>query len=175
MTAISIPGFAVAPYVCVSVVYPEVASLHYHLVRERPDLYSDDIRALIYLGELWSARNYVDAQRLRSVLRNRLRNLVQPYDAVLTPTAAIQPPRIGEKAHVEGDPPGSELYTFMRFTVALNVTGYPAVSVPAGVDRDGLPIGLQIIGKPREDARLLDIAQRIENVLGVMPTPPSIS
>jgi aspartyl-tRNA(Asn)/glutamyl-tRNA(Gln) amidotransferase subunit A len=175
LTGISMPGFSIAPYVCVSVVYPEVASLHYYLVRERPDLYSGDIRALVYLGELWSSRNYVDAQRLRSVLRDRLWTIVQPYDAVLTPTVAIQPPRIGEEARVEGDPPGSELYTFMRFTVALNVTGYPAVSVPAGLDRESLPVGLQVIGKPRRDAALLDVAQQIEDVLGVMPAPPSIS
>src|SRR6185436_11862129 len=52
LTGISIPGFSVAPQVCVSVVYPELASMHYKLVRERPELYSDDIRALFYLGEL---------------------------------------------------------------------------------------------------------------------------
>lgn len=174
LTGISMPGFAAAPYVCISIVYPEIASLHHILVRERPDLYSGDIRALIYLGELWSAPNYVDAQRLRTVLRNRLRELLDPYDAILTPTVAIQPPRIGEKAQVEGDPPGSELYTFMRFTVALNVTGYPAVSVPAGLDREGLPVGLQAIGRPREDAALLDVAQRIESLLGVIPAAPGV-
>jgi aspartyl-tRNA(Asn)/glutamyl-tRNA(Gln) amidotransferase subunit A len=175
LKGISMPGLSASPYVCVSVVYPEVASLHHDLVRAHPELYSSDIRALVYLGELWSAKNYVDAQRIRGVLRDRLRAITEPYDAVLTPTAAIQPPRIGEKAQVEGDPPGSELYTFMRFTVALNVTGYPAISLPAGLDRDGLPVGLQVIGKPRADTALLDVAQRIETVLGVMPAAPSVS
>jgi aspartyl-tRNA(Asn)/glutamyl-tRNA(Gln) amidotransferase subunit A len=174
LTGISMPGLSAAPYVCISIVYPEVASLHHDLVRRHPELYSGDIRALVYLGELWSAKNYVDAQRLRGVLRARLRVITDPYDAVLTPTAAVQPPRIGEKAQVEGDPPGSELYTFMRFTVALNATGYPAISVPAGLDRDGLPVGLQIIAKPHGDAALLDVAQRIETVLGVMPAAPSV-
>jgi aspartyl-tRNA(Asn)/glutamyl-tRNA(Gln) amidotransferase subunit A len=173
VTGISMPGFAAAPYVCISIVYPEVASLHYDLVRQKPQLYSGEIRALVYLGELWSARHYVDAQRLREVLRARMQAVTAPYDAVLTPTAAIQPPRIGEVAHVAGDPPGSGLYTFMRFTVALNATGYPAISVPAGLDGDGLPVGLQIIGKPRADAALLDVAQRVEEVLGVMPPPPT--
>ena len=126
LVGISMAGFSAAPYVCISIVYPEIASLHYDLVRAHLELYSSDIRlALIYLGELWSARNYVDAQRLRGVLRSRLRAIAQPYDAILSPTAAVQPPRIGEKAQVEGDPSGSELYTFMRFTVALNVNGLP--------------------------------------------------
>jgi aspartyl-tRNA(Asn)/glutamyl-tRNA(Gln) amidotransferase subunit A len=175
LTGISVPGLSAAPHVCVSVVYPEVASLHYDLVRQHPELYSSDIRGLIYLGELWSARNYVDAQRLRGVLRDRLRAIAEPFDAILTPTAAIQPPRIGDKAQVEGDPPGSELYTFIRFTVALNATGYPGISVPAGLDQDGLPVGLQVIGKPRGDTTLLDVAQQIENVLGVMPAPPGVT
>ncbi len=175
LTGISMPGLSASPYVCVSIVYPEVASLHHDLVRAHPELYSGDIRALFYLGELWSAKNYVDAQRLRTVLRDRLSAIIGSYEAVLTPTAAIQPPRIGEKAEVAGDPRASELYTFIRFTVALNVTGYPAISVPAGLDSDGLPVGLQLIGKPRRDAALLDVAQRVEAVLGVMPPAPSVS
>jgi aspartyl-tRNA(Asn)/glutamyl-tRNA(Gln) amidotransferase subunit A len=175
LTGISMTGLSASPYVCVSIVYPEVASLHHDLVRAHPELYSGDIRALFYLGELWSAKNYVDAQRLRTVLRDRLSAIIGRYDAVLTPTAAIQPPRIGEKAQVAGDLPGSELYTLIRFTVALNVTGYPAISVPAGLDSDGLPVGLQLIGKPHRDAALLDVAQRVEAALGVMPPAPSVS
>jgi Asp-tRNA(Asn)/Glu-tRNA(Gln) amidotransferase A subunit family amidase len=175
LTGISMPGLKVSPYVCISVVYAEIASLHCDLMRAHPELYSPDILALFYLGALWSSDHYVDAQRLRTVLRNRLHALIQPYDAILTPTVAIQPPRIGEAAQVEGDPPGSELYTFMRFTVTLNATGYPGISVPAGLDRDRLPVGLQVIGKPYEDTKLLGIAQQVEDVLGLMPAPPSMS
>jgi Asp-tRNA(Asn)/Glu-tRNA(Gln) amidotransferase A subunit family amidase len=47
--------------------------------------------------------------------------------------------------------------------------------VPAGLDQDGLPVGLQVIGKPRGDTTLLDVAQQIENVLGVMPAPPGVT
>jgi Asp-tRNA(Asn)/Glu-tRNA(Gln) amidotransferase A subunit family amidase len=47
--------------------------------------------------------------------------------------------------------------------------------VPAGLDSEGLPVGLQLIGKPRQEAVLLDAAQRAEDVLGIMPAPPSIA
>jgi aspartyl-tRNA(Asn)/glutamyl-tRNA(Gln) amidotransferase subunit A len=171
LTAISIPGFGKCPYVCISIVYPEVASAHYELMRARPHEYDQHIRSLICLGELWSSRNYLDAQRLRSVLRERFAGIIAPYDAVLTPTVPIQPPRNGEPAHVPGDPPTQSLYTLIRFTVAFNVIGYPAISVPSGLDRDGLPSGLQIIGKPGGDWALLDVSQCVEDVLGVMPAP----
>jgi aspartyl-tRNA(Asn)/glutamyl-tRNA(Gln) amidotransferase subunit A len=174
LAGIPMPGLEIAPQVCVAIVYPEVASLHHRLIREHPELYSPDIRALFHLGELWPASLYVDAQRLRIVLRRRLRAMLGDFDAILTPTAAIQPPRLGEPAQVAGDPPGSQLYTFMRFTVALNATGYPAISVPAGLDRDGLPVGLQVIGRPRRERQLLAAARRIEAVLGTMPAPPGV-
>lgn len=175
LTPISMPGLEIAPQVCVAIVYPEVASLHRSLIRERPELYSPDIRALFYLGELWPASLYVDAQRLRILLRRRLAAMLAGFDAILTPTVAIQPPRLGEPACVPGDPPGSQLYTFMRFTVALNATGYPGISVPAGLDRDGLPVGLQAIGRPHADRALLATARRIEAALGPMPVPPGIA
>jgi aspartyl-tRNA(Asn)/glutamyl-tRNA(Gln) amidotransferase subunit A len=129
-------------------------------------LYEPDIRALISIGELWSARHYLDAQRVRTVLRARLERIIGPYDALLTPTVALPPPRFGETPRVEGDPPGSPLYTMIRFTVLFNVVSYPAISVPAGRDSDDLPVGLQVVGRPGQDGALLGIAVAIERALG---------
>jgi aspartyl-tRNA(Asn)/glutamyl-tRNA(Gln) amidotransferase subunit A len=174
MAGISIPGFKDCPFVCMSIAYPEIASLHYEPMRANPHLYDQEIRGLICLGDIWSSRHYLDAQRLRTVFRKRFADVLAPFDAVLTPSVAIQPPKIGVPAHVEGDPPAQALYTVMRFTVLFNVIGYPAISVPCGLDRDGLPTGVQIIGRPGHDAVLLDIAQRVEDVLGIMPAPPTV-
>ena len=162
LTPISLRGFDVCPEVCISIVYPEVASAHYELMRQRPAEYDQHIRALIALGELWSSRNYLDAQRLRTVIRRRMAAAMAPFDAVITPTVPIQPPMAGVPAHVTGDDPDQSLYTLIRFTVVFNVTGHPAISIPAGDDRDGLPFGLQIAGHPQGDAALLDIATRLQ-------------
>jgi aspartyl-tRNA(Asn)/glutamyl-tRNA(Gln) amidotransferase subunit A len=169
LEGISVEGFDACPYVCVSVVYPEVASAHHELLRASPNLYEADIRALISVGELWSARMYLDAQRIRSVLRTRFERIMKPYDALLTPTVPVQPPRFGDKPRVEGDPPGSPLYTMIRFTVPFNVMSCPAISVPMGLDSEGLPAGLQVVGKPGQDASLLGMALEIEQALGTMP------
>ena len=171
LTGISIDGFETAPHVALSVAYPEIASAHMELMRSSPNLYDPAMLALLYLGELWSGRNYLDAQRARTLLRYRFSNIIAPFDGVITPTVAAQPPLIGEPAKVEGDLTGTELSTLMRFTVPFNVIGYPAISIPAGLDRDGLPVGLQLIGKPNSDSSLLDTALQIEHILGVMPSP----
>jgi aspartyl-tRNA(Asn)/glutamyl-tRNA(Gln) amidotransferase subunit A len=171
LTGISIKGFETSPHVAVSVAYPEIASAHMELMRSSATLYDPTILALLYLGELWSGRNYLDSQRARTLLCQRFRRIISPFDVVLTPTVAAQPPLIGEPAQVEGDLPGTELSTLMRFTVPFNVVGYPAISVPAGLDSDGLPVGLQLIGSPNSDASLLKIARQVEGVLGIMPSP----
>jgi aspartyl-tRNA(Asn)/glutamyl-tRNA(Gln) amidotransferase subunit A len=172
LTPVSLTGFELAPYLCIATVYPEVTSAHHELLRAKPALYDQAIRGLICLGEAWSARLYLDAQRLRSVLRDRFARIIAPHEAVLTPTVPIQPPKIGVAAHVEGDPEGGGLFTLIRFTVLHNVTGYPGISVPSGLDRDGLPGGLQVIGRPREDAALLQVAAAIETIVGPTPAPP---
>ena len=171
LTGVSIEGFETAPHVALSVAYPEIASTHMELMRSSAKLYDPAILALLYLGELWAGRNYLDAQRARSLLRHRFWKIISPFDVVLTPTVAAQPPLIGQPAKVEGDSKGTELSTLMRFTVPFNVTGYPAISVPAGLDSDGLPVGLQLIGKPNSDTSLLKIASQVEDVLGIMPSP----
>lgn len=165
LTGVSIPGLDVCPQICVSIVYPEVASAHYELMRAHPEKYEQDIRALVALGELWTGRHYLDAQRMRTVIRARLEDAIGPYDLLLTPSVAIQPPRFDEVPRVEGDPPGSALYPLMRFTVPFNVVSYPAVSVPSGLDGDGLPVGLQVIGRPRNDHALLAAARQVEELL----------
>jgi aspartyl-tRNA(Asn)/glutamyl-tRNA(Gln) amidotransferase subunit A len=174
LTPISIPGFKDCPFICMAVVYPEIASLHYELMRERPHLYDQEIRALIALGELWSSRNYLDAQRMRTVLRQRFARILAPYDAIVMPAVAIQAPKTGEAPRVAADPPGQGLYTVMRFTVAFNVIGYPGITVPSGLDTDGLPTGIQLIGRPGRDADLLAIAQQAEDALGPTAPPPGL-
>ncbi len=169
MTPISLPGLGDCPFIATTLAYSEIASLSHELLRTKADLFDSRIRGLMCLGELWSSRHYVDAQRLRAVFRQRFAEIQKPFDAVLTPTVALQPPKIGVPAHVDGDPPAQGLYTLMRFTVAFNVIGYPAISIPSGLDGDGLPTGIQLVGRPGQDATLLDVAQCAEAILGVMP------
>lgn len=172
LTGVSIPGLEACPRICISIVYPEVASAHRELMRSSPHLYEPDVRALVALGEIWSARNYIDAQRARNVIRERIEAAISSFDLLITPSVALQAPRFGEIPAVAGDPPGSALFPMMRFTVAFNVTSYPGMSVPSGLDADGLPTGLQVVGRPGADSDVVALAQRIEEALGTLPPPP---
>jgi len=175
LTGVSLPGLEPCPRLCISIVYPEVASSQYEMMRTSPHLYEPDVRALVALGEIWSARNYVDAQRARTVMRDRVEEVIAPFDLLLTPTVALQAPHFGETPRIEGDPPGSALFPIMRFTVPFNVISYPGLSVPAGLDSDGLPVGLQVVGRPNDDAAVVQTAVAIERVLGRLTLPGAVA
>ena len=99
---------------------------------------------------------------LRRVAAATLRALA-PYDAVLTPTLAQPPLRIGE-IRDDADPARDfeNQKAFTPYTSAWNVTGMPAVSLPLHVTADGLPVGVMLAGRPGEDHRLLALAAQVE-------------
>jgi aspartyl-tRNA(Asn)/glutamyl-tRNA(Gln) amidotransferase subunit A len=75
-----------------------------------------------------------------------------------TPTAAIPAPKLDAGPGEIGAPTGALRGTLRRLTQPFNITGHPAVTVPCGFSRDGLPIGLQLVRRPFEEARLLNLA-----------------
>lgn len=100
---------------------------------------------------------YLKAQKARTLLINELNELFQSYDALLAPVAPTPAFKLGEKAD---DPVTMYLADIM--TVLASLAGMPAISVPAGKTKDGLPVGAQLIGPRRADARLLALAKSLE-------------
>jgi aspartyl-tRNA(Asn)/glutamyl-tRNA(Gln) amidotransferase subunit A len=172
LEGISLNGLEMACFVCTAIAYPEVSSQHAKWIREQPENYGDDIRPLIQLGEILSARHYVTAQRTRSLLYNRYLTQTKGFDAVLTPTIAVSPPKKGETAVVSGDTSEHTLFTLMRFTVLFNAIGFPAISIPAGLDVKGMPVGMQVIGYPYRDTDLLELSRNLEEILGSIGESP---
>ncbi len=85
------------------------------------------------------------------------------YDVLVTPTIGIQPPKIGEFANVLAKPDQIARFRSMAmFTMIWNNTGQPAVSVPLYWDEDGLPVGVQIVGRPNDEATLIRLAAQLE-------------
>jgi aspartyl-tRNA(Asn)/glutamyl-tRNA(Gln) amidotransferase subunit A len=87
-------------------------------------------------------------------------------DALVMPTTPIPPPLIGEDETMELG--GKRVHPFValgRNTVPFNVTGWPAISVPAGLDRNGLPVGMQLVARPWDEAELLDLAYGFERAV----------
>ena len=110
----------------------------------------------------WIAEELTDANIARKAVVNKMARLMSRYDLLLTPTASVAAFPI----HMQGPDKIAGRYvrpeSFIGFTFPLNFTGQPAASVPAGFTRDGLPVGLQIIGRHLDDAMVLRASAAFE-------------
>ena len=126
------------------------------LTRESLGGFGADIRAQLQMAEFISARQYLRAMRIRPLVQRELRNLLRDVDVLLTPTVPITaPPSVGKT-------PPETLTLFAHNTRPFSLVGLPAISVPAGFSSSGMPIGLQVIGRPFDESTTLRIAQAYE-------------
>ena len=100
---------------------------------------------------------YLKAQKVRTLIKQDFTNVFSSVDALITPTAPTSAFRFGERSN---DP--IAMYQNDVFTVPASLAGLPAISVPVGLTSGGLPLGLQIIGKPFDEESVLKIADAIE-------------
>ena len=100
---------------------------------------------------------YLKAQKVRRLIKNDFDEVYKNVDAILTPSTPSSAFKIGEKTN---DP--VSMYLNDIFTVPINLAGLPAISIPAGHDQKGFPLGLQIIGKAFDEQNILDIAYSLE-------------
>ena len=126
-----------------------------------------DVMALLDQGRLIPATDYVNAQRLRRVKCREFAAIWRDVDCVFTPAAPTPAPKIGETVvELNGRSVDVRLAS-TRFTRPFNTLGLPAVSVPCGLSAEGLPLGLQIVGKSFDEARILRVAAALEDAAGV--------
>ena len=103
----------------------------------------------------WTAEQFTDAMVVRKAVTNKMWRFMRNYDLLLTPTLAVPPFEIGIQGPTLIDGREVDQFEWLHFTYPLNLTGQPAATVPAGWTDDGLPIGLQIIGRHLDDALVL--------------------
>lgn len=135
----------------------EGATYHADHLVSRPEAFSPQCRADFELGRLYKATDYIQAQRLRRHLMNEVAKVMAPIDALVMPTSPIT------ATPAEGNPPDHPVYR-VRNTIPFNFLGLPCISIPCGFSGEGLPIGLQIIGKAFDEATVLQIAHAYEQV-----------
>ena len=128
----------------------------------RAEGFGDEVKRRIILGTYVLSSGYYDAyylraQKVRTLIRGDFLKAYETVDAILTPTSPTPAFKIGEKA---ADP--LSMYLSDIYTIGVNLAGLPGVSIPCGFTQSGLPIGLQIIGKPFDEAGMLAIAQSYE-------------
>ncbi len=124
-----------------------------------------------WLGEGGKDLDGAFVRQRQAELTARWSPWVDGCDALLTPTVSAPPPRIGQYDSSDGERHFRDVALLGAWTAPFNITGHPAVSVPAGLDRGGLPLGLQLAGPMRSERTLLRLAGSIEAAMGVGSRP----
>ncbi|MSO57197.1 MAG: amidase [Acidobacteria bacterium] len=146
----------------VNVALPEAFAYHAKALEAHPEGYSLSIRERLQKGRDIPAEAYIEAQRIRAILRAEVDAALMDCDALVLPTLPIPAPQIGaETVDVEGVLQAVRP-TMLRLTQLFNLTGHPAISLPCGNTAEGLPCGLQLVGRRQETVRLLGTALSCE-------------
>lgn len=137
----------------------------------RAEGFGAEVKRRILMGTYVLSAGYYDAyylkaQKVRTRIKQDFDEAFKKCDLLLTPTTPSPAFGLGEKS---GDP--LEMYLNDIFTVTVNMAGLPGISVPAGMSANGLPLGLQLIGKPFDEGTLLKAGQVIEQAAGDLPQP----
>lgn len=140
----------------------EPSAIHWPWLQRDPESYGDDVRALLLAGGSFTAVEYLQAQRYRTLLREQFTQLFRQVDAVIMPMLPFTAPLVGQETLMIGDNEESVLTGNMRFSCIPSLTAMPALSFPAGFDSQHLPIGMQLMGPDGSEQRLLQIAHHYQ-------------
>lgn len=146
-----------------SILTAEASAYHMDALRTSPENFTEEVRTLVETGEAILATDYINAIRLRTMIQGAWRDMYQNIDVLLAPTvpgvAALRedPYFRWDDGVVEG-----ATSAYSRMSAPANVTGMPALQVPAAFSDSGLPIGVQIIGRPFCEAEILRVGFALE-------------
>ncbi|MFG2907450.1 amidase [Kitasatospora sp. NPDC048286] len=142
---------------------PEAGAYHERALRTVPELYQDDVRVLLEAGELLGAGDYLRAQRSRTLMRAAWDRLFQDVDVIAAPSVPLTAAPAGQADVTWPDGTVESVSdAYVRLNAPANITGVPALTVPAGHDAAGLPIGLQLLARPLAEPTLLRVAHAHE-------------
>jgi aspartyl-tRNA(Asn)/glutamyl-tRNA(Gln) amidotransferase subunit A len=164
---ITIPALEISDAAALVILLGEGYAFHERDLAERPEKFGDLNRAEFRVGGLFSMAEYVQAQRARNVLKRQYAEALTRVDVIASPTFAVVAPR-----HDDG--PGTAVTTMPSYTGPYNLTGLPAISVPCGFTKAGLPSGLQLAGRPFEEATILRAAYAYEQAAGHHALRPAL-
>ena len=143
--------------------------------KSRAEGFGEEVKRRIILGSYVLSSGYYDAyylraQKVRTLIRADFGKAFEDVDVIVTPTSPTTAFKIGERS---SDP--LSMYLSDIFTINVNLAGLPGLSVPCGFSSEGLPIGLQMIGRPFDEANLLSYAHAFERAAGICDRHPESS
>ncbi|MFD4478900.1 amidase [Streptomyces sp. NPDC058471] len=142
---------------------PEASAYHERTLRSVPDLYAPDVRVLLEAGELVSAGDYLRAQRARTLMREAWAKLLGSVDVIAAPTVPMTAAEAGRESVEWADGTVEAVSeSYVRLSAPANIAGVPALTLPVGQDDAGLPIGMQLMGRPLGEATVLRVGRAYE-------------
>jgi aspartyl-tRNA(Asn)/glutamyl-tRNA(Gln) amidotransferase subunit A len=136
----------------------ETYEYHRENLRTRPEGYRESLRPRVHMGALFTGADFLRAQRLRERFRREVDALFERVDLLVFPGQAAPALKF------EDFPMKGLATPAMRYTAPWNLLGLPAVVVPCGFSREGLPVSIQIVGRAFDDATVLRLARAYERV-----------
>ena len=127
-----------------------------------PERLEPRTRQIARLGRLISDRQIAKVRAAEDTLSARVQSIFDDVDVLITPGTATGPSRIGQYQHRGGVPTLAMVASRVPFHAIFNATGQPAAVVPWGLDGDGVPVSVQLVGRPSDEATLLSLSTQIE-------------
>jgi len=147
-----------------AIVASEALAYHAAWLRSRPLDYQADVRERLRLGAFVTGAHYVRSQQVRALVRREVDEALARRDVLLAPATPLTAPVLGERETTLGDGPSDVRAALLRCARPFNFSGHPACAAPCGFTAGGLPIGVQVVGRPFDEAtvlRVVDAYQRI--------------
>ena len=162
VTEVSWPMYHYAAPISNAIIAGEVSAYHRERIRTRAAEIAPAVRLRIEAGLFVSGSDYVQAQQARTIFDRQSRDLLNEVDILVGPTEPITAHRIGDARVQVGDTTMGSTPALTQFTRPFNINGFPAITVPCGFSDDGLPIGLQLAGRPYDEETVLRAAHAYE-------------
>ncbi len=160
---VGIPLMAQSAAISTAVIYSDAASVHRQGIEDHLEQYDHNIRVRLLAGSLMPAQVHQKAVRLRHLLRQHILQALEKVDVLVMPTSSAPAPLIPESAGISGKAEFMEMLGGRRsFTAPFNLAGVPALSINCGFTSGSLPVGLQIAGRPFDEATLFRAAHAYE-------------
>jgi aspartyl-tRNA(Asn)/glutamyl-tRNA(Gln) amidotransferase subunit A len=146
-----------------SIRFAEATEIHMKWLTTRPNDYSDDVRKMLIEGNNISAIDYIRAHRVRTEMRREFLKLLKKVDVIVVPTTILTAPRFDDLESIYINGKSLEVReALLRNTILFNSIGLPAISIPVGLTKDQMPVGVQIVGSLFEEEKILSMAYKYE-------------